>query len=218
MGGWARRWPRPDLPPGRSLSSTGANEQPRKRAATDPLLARQWDRTRRSPINARDATTMSTLTSRLAHRTHAAHAAGALAGALLLIAVLASGVVGASPERLATQITDDVGALGGTTGAVQKALDDLQNAANVQLWVWFTDTTDGSAAADFATATAKLSGFGGNDLLLVLAMTDHAYGYWKSDSVPLSNAQLDSILGADLEPGLRSGENGGAIVALSLIH
>src|SRR5450759_1388153 len=165
MGGWARRWPRPDLPPGRSLSSTGANEQPRKRASTDPLLARQWDRTRRSPIHARDATTMSTLTTRLAHRTHAARAAGALAGALLLIAVLASGVVGASPERLATQITDDVGALGGSTGTVQPALDNLQRAANVQLWVWFTDTTGSLSTADCATETAKLSSFGGNDLL-----------------------------------------------------
>src|SRR5450756_1718344 len=72
--------------------------QRRERAATDPLLARQWERTRRSPIHARDATTMSTLTSRLAHRTqaaraartHAARAAGALVGALLLIATLAS--------------------------------------------------------------------------------------------------------------------------------
>ena len=166
---------------------------------------------------------MSTLTSRLAHRTHAARAAGALAGALLLIAVLASGVLGASPERLATQITDDVGELGGTRSAVQQALDDLQRTDNVQLWVWFTDTTDGSAAADFATETAKLSSFGGNDLLLVIAMTDHAYGYWKS-SIPLSNAQLDTVLGADLEPSLKAGDNGGAIVAtatgirLSLIH
>jgi len=156
---------------------------------------------------------MSTLTSRLAHRTHAARAAGALAGALLLIAVLASGVLGASPERLATQITDAVGALGGTTSAVQQALDDLQRTDNVQLWVWFTDTTDGSAAADFATETAKLSSFGGNDLLLVIAMTDHAYGYWKSNSIPLSNAQLDTVLGADLEPSLKAGDNGGAIVA-----
>jgi uncharacterized membrane protein YgcG/BMFP domain-containing protein YqiC len=159
---------------------------------------------------------MSTLTSRLAHRTHAAHAAhaaGALAGALLLIAVLAFGVLGASPERLATQITDDVGALGGTTSAVQPALDNLQRAANVQLWVWFTDTTGSLSAADFANQTAKLNGFGGNDLLLVIAMTDHADGYWKSDSIQLSNAQLDSILGADLEPALRLGDNAGAIVA-----
>ena len=156
---------------------------------------------------------MSTLTSGLTHRTRVMRAAAALVGALVLIAVLASAVLGASPRRLATQITDDVGALGGSTGAVQRALDDLQGGANIQLWVWFTDTTGSLSAADFATQTAKLNGFGGNDLLLVIAMTDHAYGYWKSDSIRLSNAQLDTVLGANLEPGLRAGDNGGAIVA-----
>jgi len=156
---------------------------------------------------------MSTLTSGLTHRTRVARAAAALVGALVLIAVLASAILGASPRRLATQITDDVGALGGSTGAVQRALDDLQGGANIQLWVWFTDTTGSLSAADLATQTAKLNGFGGNDLLLVIAMTDHAYGYWKSDSIRLSNAQLDTVLGANLEPGLRAGDNGGAIVA-----
>jgi uncharacterized membrane protein YgcG len=119
----------------------------------------------------------------------------------------------ARPRHLGSQVTDDVGALGGATSAVQPALDDLQRAANVQLWVWFTDTTGSLSAPDFATQTAKINGFGGHDLLLVLAMTDHAYGYWKSDAIPLSNARLDTILGADLKPGLHSGENGSAIVA-----
>ena len=194
----------------------------------DRLLARQWEPTQRPPFGAgaattlrRDAITMSTLTARLTYRTrapraaamHAVRAFAALAGALVLIAVLASTVLGASPKRLTTQVTDDVGALGGSTGTVQKALDDLQNTASVQLWVWFTDTTGGLSAADFAKQTATLNGFGGNDLLLVIAMTDHAYGYWKSDSIPLSNAQLDSVLGADLERPLKAGDNGGAIIA-----
>ena len=156
---------------------------------------------------------MLTLTSRLTHRAHAARVARALGGALLLIAVLASVVLGASPRRLAAQITDDVGALGGNKSAVQQALDDLQRAANVQLWVWFTDTTGSLLAPDLATQAATLSGFGGNDLLLVVAMSDHAYGYWKSDSIQLSNSQLDTILGADLEPSLRASDNAGAIVA-----
>jgi uncharacterized membrane protein YgcG/BMFP domain-containing protein YqiC len=156
---------------------------------------------------------MSTLTAPRTRRSQAARAATGLAGALLLIAALASTVLGASPKHLAAQVTDDVGAVSGGAGSLQPALDDLQRTSNVQLWVWFTDTTGGLTAADFATQTAKLNGFGGNDLLLVLAMTDHAYGYWKSDAVPLSNTRLDSLLGADLEPGLRAGENGGAVVA-----
>ena len=55
--------------------------------------------------------------------------------------VLAASALGASPERLASQITDDVGALSGGAGSVKQALDDLQATSNVQLWVWFTDTT-----------------------------------------------------------------------------
>ncbi len=156
---------------------------------------------------------MSTLSAPTTHRWQAARAAAGLAGALLLAAALATSAVAASPKRLSSQVTDDVGAVSGGAGSVQPALDDLVRAANVQLWVWFTDTTGGLSAADFATQTAKLNGFGGNDLLLVLAMTDHAYGYWKSDAIPLSNTRLDSILSADLEPGLRSGQNGAAIVA-----
>ncbi len=156
---------------------------------------------------------MSTLTVPGTHRPRAARTVAALAGAFLLIVVLATTVLASSPRRLSAQVTDDVGAISGGAGSVQPALDDLQRAANVQLWVWFTDTTGGLSAPDFATQTAQVNGFGGNDLLLVLAMTDHAYGYWKSDAIPLSNAQLDTILGADLEAGLRSGQNGSAIVA-----
>jgi BMFP domain-containing protein YqiC len=156
---------------------------------------------------------MSMLASRLTRRSHTARAAAALAGALVMVAVLASSVASAGPRRLATQVTDDVGALGGTSSAVQQALDDLQRGNNVQLWVWFTDTTGSLSAPAFATQTAALSGFGGNDLLLVLAMSDHAYGYWKSNAIRLSNAQLDMVLGTDLEPSLQAGDNGGAIVA-----
>ncbi len=156
---------------------------------------------------------MSTLIAQPPRRRLAARTVAALAGALLLIAALSATVLGSSPRRLSAQVTDDVGAISGGATSVQPALDDLQRAANVQLWVWFTDTTGGLSAPDFATQTAKLNGFGGNDLLLVLAMTDHAYGYWKSDAIPLTNARLDTILGADLEPGLRASENGGAIVA-----
>jgi uncharacterized membrane protein YgcG/BMFP domain-containing protein YqiC len=156
---------------------------------------------------------MSTLTPPPTHRSQVARTVAALAGAFLLIAALSSTVLAASPKLLATQITDDVGALSGGPGSVKPALDDLLRTSSVQLWVWFTDTTGSLSAPDFATQTKQLNSFGGNDLLLVIAMSDHSYGYWKSTSIQLSNAQLDSILGTGLEPSLRSGDNAGAIVA-----
>src|SRR5664280_443818 len=156
---------------------------------------------------------MSTLTPPPTHRRQVARTVAALAGAFLLSAALSSTVLAASPRLLATQITDDVGALSGGAGSVKPALDDLLRTSNVQLWVWFTDTTGSLTAPDFATQTAQLNSFGGNVLLLVIAMSDHSYGYWKSTSIQLSNAQLDSILSTGLETSLRSGDNGGAIVA-----
>ncbi|MDR3544868.1 MAG: TPM domain-containing protein [Candidatus Limnocylindrales bacterium] len=146
-----------------------------------------------------------------AHR--AARAAAALAGAFLLTALLASTVLAASPRRLATQVTDDVGALAGAAATLQGPLDTLQKTDNVQLWVWFTDTTGTLSAPDFATQTAELSGFGGNDLLLVIAMSDRAYGYWKSDAITLTDTQLEKILTTDLEPGLQAGDNADAILS-----
>jgi len=143
----------------------------------------------------------------------AVRAARAFAGALLLTLLVASTALGASPRRLATQVTDDVSALAGAARTLQQPLDNLQKTDNVQLWVWFTDTTGTLSAPDFATQTAALSGFGGNDLLLVIAMSDHAYGYWKSSAIPLTNTELESILGKDLEPSLQSGDNAGAILA-----
>src|SRR5664279_6153221 len=108
---------------------------------------------------------MSTLTPPPTHRRQVARTVAALAGAFLLIAALSSTVLAASPRHLATQITDDVGALSGGAGSVKPALDDLLRTSNVQLWVWFTDTTGSLTAPDFATQTAQLNSFGGLSLI-----------------------------------------------------
>jgi uncharacterized membrane protein YgcG len=118
-----------------------------------------------------------------------------------------------SPRHLGSQVTDDVGALGVAASPVQQALDDLQRTDNVKLWVWFLDTTGALSAPVFATQTAAVSGFGGNDLLLVIALSDHAFGYWKSNSIPLTDAQLAAVLSTDLKPSLEANDNAGAIVA-----
>ena len=121
-------------------------------------------------------------------------------------------VFAASPQRLSTPVTDDAGALTGKVADVEAALNDLQDATGTQLWVWFTDTLSGQDPPAFATETARLSDLGPNDLLLVIALDDRAYGYWKGDSVKISDAALGDILSRDLEAGLRSGDDAGAIV------
>jgi uncharacterized membrane protein YgcG len=138
--------------------------------------------------------------------------------AFVIIAVawtLVSGspVAAASPHRLGGPITDDVGALSGDTATIQARLDKLQSDTGTQVWVWYTDTLAGQQSSDFATATAKASSLGATDLLLVIALDDHEYGWWKGDGVAIADADLDRVLSEDMEPALRAADYIGAITA-----
>ncbi|HEY5629006.1 MAG TPA: TPM domain-containing protein, partial [Candidatus Limnocylindrales bacterium] len=130
----------------------------------------------------------------------------ATALALALALLLAPLAIGASPKRLASPVTDDAGALpAGAAAQIQSAFDRVQSSTGVQPWVWYVDTTGGTDAPQFATETAKASGLGGADLLLVIAMQDRAYGYWKGDAVRLSDSDLDLLLSRTLPANLRAG-------------
>jgi uncharacterized membrane protein YgcG len=146
-------------------------------------------------------------------RRQAFRIAAAAAVALACLLTILPAVLGASPHRLAGPITDDVGALGGSTSSVQASLDEFQAATGAQLWVWYTDTLGGQAAADFATATARASGLGTTDLLLVIALNDREYGYWKGSNVKVSDSDLEQVLSEDMEPALRSSDYVSAITA-----
>ncbi len=136
----------------------------------------------------------------------------AIAVAVACLLALASAVLAASPHRLTGPITDDANALGGNTTEVQGALNDLQDKTGTQLWVWLTNTLDGAEAPSFATETAKDSALGSTDLLLVIALGDREYGYWKGDNVKITDGDLEQILSQDLESGLRATDYPAAIV------
>ncbi len=141
--------------------------------------------------------------------------AGAAAAVTFALLLAAGPAFGASPKRLTAQLTDDVGALGGGRAAVEQAQARLLADAKVQLWVWFTDTMGGVAPSDFAVQTANLNGFGGNDLLVVIAMSDRAYGFARPTGWSLSDARIGDLISSDLEPGLLAGDNAGAVVAFA---
>ncbi len=149
------------------------------------------------------------------HRRQALLLGAAAALALAFSLTILPAVFAGSPHRLAGPVTDDVGALGGSTSGVQAALDDLQRATGAQLWVWYTDTLGGQAANDFAAETARASGLGTTDLMLVIALNDRAYGWWKGDNVKISDAELDQVLSQDMEPALRANDYVTAITATS---
>ncbi len=148
-----------------------------------------------------------------AHRRHAVRLIASIAAALAVLLAILPSVLAASPQRLAGPVTDDVNALDGNPFSVEAALTALERATGAQLWVWYTDTLDGRDSAEFATATAQASDLGTADLLLVIALDDRAYGYWKGQNVRISDSELEAILSGQMEPALQSADYPGAINA-----
>ncbi len=165
-----------------------------------------WAGAEEAPLEELDVPFAMPPRTRIARR---ARAAGLVAWIGIL--AIAGSVVAASPQRLAGPITDDVGALVGATAAMQSRIEELQTTTGTQLWVWFTDTLGDRDPSEFATETAQQSDLGSTDLLLVIALEDRAYGWWKGDNVPIEDGSLDQVLSEDLEPGLRTETYGSAI-------
>jgi uncharacterized membrane protein YgcG len=100
-----------------------------------------------------------------------------LAGALL---VLAAPAALAQAPKLTDHVTDQTGTLGSGTAVVEDSLTNLLDRANVELWVVFVATTDGGTAQDLARQdTFESNGLGGNDMVLLVAVNDHRYGWWE---------------------------------------
>jgi hypothetical protein len=138
-----------------------------------------------------------------------------------LLVPLAVGVpllVGAAPAPLAlpstsltSEITDEVGALGGQESTVQTALDRLAEETDYQLYVVYVADFDGRTPETWTTATRSSSGLGTNDLTLAVATEARQY-YLAPGSVPgLTSDQLDGVAGA-VEDELRDGDWAGAAV------
>ena len=58
------------------------------------------------------------------------------------------------PFRMATQVEDRAGVLGDRQAEVEAALQTLQDAERVQLWVVYVDTFSGLGAQEWADQTA----------------------------------------------------------------
>jgi uncharacterized membrane protein YgcG len=131
-------------------------------------------------------------------------------------AVLAQGTL-----TLRSQITDETGVLRPGMSDVQSALDDLLNRENVQLWIEFISTTDGTSAPTLAQETFEANGLGGNDFLLLVAVDDHRYGWWETadgdigTATGLTASRIDAILSSDLEPDFRNGDYPGGVITFA---
>jgi hypothetical protein len=118
-----------------------------------------------------------------------------------------------APQRLAAQVTDAAGALGGGRTAVDAALAELQAGTGIQLFVVFVDSFDGRSADDWTAETARLSDLGDRDALLAVATVDRAYSYSFPDDSRLTQDEVDRVAQNDIEPALARGDWSGAVVA-----
>jgi uncharacterized membrane protein YgcG len=133
---------------------------------------------------------------------------------VILAAVLWSAPVSADPPaRLATQVTDTVGALSSDRSAVDAALERLQADTGIQLFVVFVDSFDGTPAQEWTDSTAQLSDLGDRDALLAVATRDRAYAYSFPDDSRISDRELAAVASDKIEPALSRGDWSGAVVA-----
>ncbi|MCW6005442.1 TPM domain-containing protein [Micromonospora sp. CPCC 205371] len=137
--------------------------------------------------------------------------------AVLLASMIGAALVAAparadSPMRLDGQITDEVGALDGREPEVTAALDRLRDASGLQLFVVYVRSFDGTPAQEWADETATRSDLGRRDALLAVATRDRAYAYAFDAAYPLTDAQLDEVAAAAIEPALRENDWAGAAI------
>ncbi len=132
----------------------------------------------------------------------------ALFGVLLLTPV----ALAQSPFRVSSQIEDRAGVLGSQKDSAQAAIDELQRAEQVQLWMVYVDTFSGMSAQDWADKTAQISDLGLRDILIAVAVEDRAYAYSVDQDFPLTNGELNDVMTSSVEPALSDNDWAGAVV------
>jgi uncharacterized membrane protein YgcG len=110
------------------------------------------------------------------------------------------------------QITDKVGALGDRKPRVAGALDGLYRKQRIQLFVAYVRGFSGRDPQDWANATATRNGLGRNDILLAVATHDRQYAVSADPGSGLTDARLNEVSNAAVEPALRQNDWAGAAI------
>lgn len=138
----------------------------------------------------------------------------------MLLAILMTGLLvapGATAEpplRLATQLTDNAGALSTSQRAsVQRALDQLYDDRRIQLWVVFVEDFSGQNYLGWAQNTMQLSELGDDDALLAVATRARSFAFQVPDTLPGGNSRAEEIRRDNIEPALRRDDWAGAAIA-----
>jgi len=118
-----------------------------------------------------------------------------------------------APMRLSLAVTDSVGALNSEQFAeVTSAVETLQTARDVRLWVVYVDAFDGPPA-EWANKTVSLTEMGERDAILAIATTQRAYAFLVGPAAANgSRAAVDDLRRDGIEPQLRDNDFAGAAV------
>jgi uncharacterized membrane protein YgcG len=132
----------------------------------------------------------------------------------LFVLAIANSAVAQSIPRLDAAVTDQTGVLQDDRPAIDQVLQSLFDRTGVQLYVLFVPTTGGMDIGKYATAVGEQN-LGDRDALLVVAVDDHTDNITIGSGLrsEVSQVDLDRVRTLVLEPGLASGDFGGAVVA-----
>lgn len=136
--------------------------------------------------------------------------------AILMAGLLVAPSAGAEPPlRLATQLTDNAGALSPQQRTdVLSALDKLYNERRIKLWVVFVEDFSGQNALAWAQRTMTMSDFGDDDALLAVATVDRAFAFQVPSTITnISSSEADDIRRSSITPALRRDDWAGAAIA-----
>ncbi len=140
-------------------------------------------------------------------------AATLLVGLALLLAG-AGAVRAVDIPSLQSAVTDQTGALSGQEPQIQDALQQLFTRTGVQVYVLFVPTTGGMDIGAYAAAVGEQS-LGPDDALLTVALQERADNITTGVNLRsrVSQSSLDQVRTNVLEPGLASGDYGGAVIS-----
>jgi uncharacterized membrane protein YgcG len=118
------------------------------------------------------------------------------------------------PFRLDEQLVDEAGVVG-DEAPVEDALDELQAEDGTQLFVVFVDTFEGLGAGEWMAETGNLSGLGGNDAILAVAVEDRSYAFTLPAGSELTTDEADRLAGQAVEPEFGEGDWAAGAVAFA---
>jgi predicted nucleic acid-binding Zn-ribbon protein len=138
----------------------------------------------------------------------------------LILAVVTAGLLLAPtaaaqpPFRLTGYVTDNAGALTGSTRSdVDSAVNTLYTDRHVRLWVVYVDTFSGQPPVSWAQSTRRASDLEGSDALLAVATTDRSYAFLVPQSnKSITSREVDDLRVNMIEPALHRGDWGDAAI------